>query len=622
MRNDRASLAVFAGLVSFHALVQVFCVWTGALGVTLTQPLAIVVAVGAVILSWLFASRLWNGATSVLAAIPARGQRPARGLSWFVHIVAGAVVLWMLIVWIRLWFLAYQRPSYDWDGLYYHLPAMHGWVRAGHVAWLETIPDVLFVNFPMGVEAHAFFMHQLLHVSRIVDACNLWYWPLAFFSLVVVATRLGARGIWAWLAGGLIVAAPVFVSQSASSYIDPGFSSCVMAAVAASLVFVFDTGRPRWLTATLWGAAVGLTLGAKGTGVAFTLVVLTVVPVAVRAVHGGQPWRAWLLRCAWAVCVVLAVGGYWYARNAIHTGNPVFPIQVKLGEIVLLPGFLHSVDPLNIPAWLAKYPAALRLPISWLQLDAPIHGFDPVGGMGYVWPCAALPAILLLGVLAAKRAAGVAARPFTLAAILALLLLAVQPGAWWARYTVWLHVLGLSSLVVVLQLYVCARRRTLWRATAAVALIAVSGIAIWESNRTLAIEVQTGRVASPDGRGSHYASTAEMLFGDLAHESRLDQWLAADRVARSWCGRFGILMAGIATLPLGQREISVLPRELGPGDVRALCERGVRWVLWDLGGAGPVPEVLRQAAQEEHVYPAGDRAEYSFLLLPRPCGKD
>ena len=27
--------------------------------------------------------------------------------------------------------LAWARPPYDWDGLYYHVPAIHEWVRFG-----------------------------------------------------------------------------------------------------------------------------------------------------------------------------------------------------------------------------------------------------------------------------------------------------------------------------------------------------------------------------------------------------------------------------------------------------------------------------------------------------------
>ncbi len=609
------SLPVFAGLVCLHALVQIICVWTGAMGLPLTQSIAILAAVISVALSVFFASRFLPAASRQCSP-PDIDETRSRLSIRVSRLAGGAAVLWLGIVWVILWVLAYHRPPYDWDGLYYHLPAIHGWARAGHVAWLDSLPDVPFVNFPMGVETTTFFVHRILRTSRLVDACNLWYWPLACLAVVLVATRLGARGIWRWLAGGLIIGAPVFVSQSASCYVDPGFAACVMAAVAASCLVVFEgTRRRRWTTA-LWGGSVGLVLGAKGTGPLFASVFFGVVLVGGLLVRGQRRWREWLRQWCVAGCVTLAVGGYWTARAVCHAGNPAYPIQVKLGEKVLFEGHAEVIDPTNLPDWLEKIPAPLRVPAAWLQRDAPIRGFDPIGGMGYLWLVAALPAIAIMTVRAVRRRSRGWAKEYGFVFALVALLLAVQPAAWWARFTVWLHVLGLASLAVVLQWGVSESRRQGGRVVAVIGLLVAVGVAIWESNRTLGIEWRTGRLAQPAGAGAAYETTAGRIFPGMTETPGFDRALAAAEIARSRLAQTGALLGGVLSLPLGDREIHVLSDEPGEAELLRLRERGVSWVLWDVASAGEVPALLRRVAIERHVYNPGDEVNIQVLRLP------
>ena len=44
----------------------------------------------------------------------------------------------------------------------------------------------------------------------------------------------------------------------------------------------------------------------------------------------------------------LLLGGYWYLRNWLVTGNPLYPVQVDLGAWTLFPGAFGSEQ---IDAW-------------------------------------------------------------------------------------------------------------------------------------------------------------------------------------------------------------------------------------------------------------------------------
>lgn len=613
-RSDGA-LRVFAALVAAHALVQVACLGSALLEVTVTRSRARGALAVAAVGSIAFASRF--GRPRQVA-----GEIPAHAAGRLVHVAgwaaAAGAVAWAASLWLRLWQLAGARPSYDWDGLYYHLPALNEWATAGRVLWIDTVPDVPFVNYPMAVEAQTFLLHQAFGLSHLVDALNLWYWPLAFFAVVVMAGCLGARGPWRWLAGALVAGAPVVVCQGVTSYIDPAAAVCAMAAIAASVWFVFNEGEGRGWPAVLWGATVGLTLGAKGTGLPMSGVMIAAVAAGVLWRHRMRRWHVTLRPVALGVCVAMAVGGYWYARSAWHTGNPLHPIQVRLGHLVLIEGYdATGMMRDNQPAWLRRLPPVARAPASWLQRDAPIEGDAPVGGLGYIWPVAGVPAILIALGLTAGRRSSIARPEFLFALGLVAVLLLLQPAMWWSRFTVWLHVLGLACLACVLCEATASRRGAL-RALGIAFAVAVVTLAVWESERTLRIERGRGRVAgSSTPAGDEYRRTADVLFPGLAQTAGLDRFLAAEAIARSRWSRAGTLLGGMLATPLGQRRLSVLPDAPGNEDLARINAADVQWVVWDVAAVGDVPDLLQRHAAEVLAYAPSPDTSFRFLRLKR-----
>jgi hypothetical protein len=388
-----------------------------------------------------------------------------------------------------------------------------------------------------------------------------------------------------------------------------------MAAIATSVLFVFGDDRRRWWAAALWGASLGLVLGAKGTGLP-TSAALGLGAAAAMA------WRArrfrptaWVPALATGVVVALLVGGYWYARNAYHTGNPVHPIQVRFGARVLIEGYdAARFTDNNQPAWLAKYPRILRAPVSWLQLDAPVEGYAPIGGLGYLWPVFGLPAVLVAAVAAARRRRGVAVAEIGLTLGLAALLLAVQPAAWWARFVLWLHVVGLSCFAVALT-RASSSPTALTRGLSVACGLAALAVGASESERTLGIEQARGRVAGPAGSPAVYLATQQLLFPGIAEWDAFDRFLAHEAIGRSPWGRAGTLLGGILSTPLGQRRIHVLPVDVDDQDLTRLDEAGVSWVIWDVTGAGDVPPILTRRALDESAYAPSTDVNFRLIRL-------
>jgi len=125
VRPGRPAERWFAGVTVFLALLQVFAMWSGALGLTLGHGPATLFAAISLLAATLFAWR-FHPAVDEIPPSPAT-DGPTRLL---VRLTTAAAVAWTAALWVRLWALAFRRAPYDWDGLYYHLPAMQEWVTA------------------------------------------------------------------------------------------------------------------------------------------------------------------------------------------------------------------------------------------------------------------------------------------------------------------------------------------------------------------------------------------------------------------------------------------------------------------------------------------------------------
>jgi hypothetical protein len=603
---------VFAFGAFLLALPQVLVLWPAAAGVPLWRPLSVCIAVASIAGAAWLASRFNEAGPHDTPPEDRDASPAASAAAW---LAVGASLAWTMWQWIRLWRLTWLRPVYDWDGLYYHVPALHGWAMAHRVRWIPGMDDLPFVNgYPMAVEALGFLVHRLGGTSRLVDAGNLFYWPLAAVALTVIASELGARGPWRWVPAGLLGTIPTWVILSGTCYVDPAFAACVIAGLAAALMFARAAEAGATRHALLFGTCGGLMIGAKGQGAAFFAVMLAAVLIA-RARGPGDPvpngrgrGARLLAHAALALVAAFAVGGYWSLRDLLMTGNPIFPIQLSIGAKVLVPGY-DTVALLqgNMPAWLRAWPAAVRVPVAWLELDAPIRGFAATGGLGLVWLIAALPAVAIAWLLVMR---GVATRrPLVMSTLLVVVLLAIQPAPWWARMTLWLHALGLPCIGFVFHEASRARSRPA-AFLVPVALIALLAVGARESRDALDAEWASGRLAAPSPDGALYRTSAEAVFPGL--ESQCAAFMDSPRIARGPWSRFGTLLGGVLAQPLEMRDIVTIGAQVDSLTIDRLRKNRIEWVVWDEVRSGPLPAALREITLESCAY--RPNADQRFLM--------
>ena len=269
---------------------------------------------------------------------------------------------------------------------------------------------------------------------------------------------------------------PAVLAQAPTDYADVIVAGCVLAALDQLARYVRTGAAARLVVA---GLATGLLLGIKGTGIVWAVVLgLTALAVVAWSLRGRRVARGAAARAAAGFLVAaLALGSYWYARNWVDTGNPVYPFRAEVAGVRVFDGPFAVGDVLTRPDAGADDPWPVAVAASWAaDLDfwhqGPYDYQQRAGGLGPLWAWLALPLLVPCAVVVVRRR-----DPALLAvAVPILVTFLVQPYRWWARFTLPLAALGALAVVAAAWHAPWGWARTAVR-VAALALV-VAGVAL------------------------------------------------------------------------------------------------------------------------------------------------
>ena len=313
--------------------------WPGALaGVVVSPGTAAVVVLAA--------------AAAGLAALLSR-RVPRRQLA-----VLGAAVVAGAPVWLA--------PPVFYDALVYHLGMPWTWLVNGSMAPVE---HNLFSHFPLAASV-VFLGPVRLGVPEAAAGLHwacLW---LAVAAAVELARRLGAEQR-AWVAGLCTAVSWHALWIAGVAAVDQLVVLAVAVAAVEMVVFLEDHRRRPWTA----GLALGLALAVKYTA-AVPAAALLLASLAVRP----RRWR-WPVA---AGAVAALSSSFWYLRNLLTTGNPVYPLfwGVFGGR-----GWTAADN--------ARYLATVREGVGgWRSLvEGTVQLLDPGRGLGWWLPVAAVLAV-------------------------------------------------------------------------------------------------------------------------------------------------------------------------------------------------------------------------------------
>jgi len=283
-------LSLLVQLLLFTAIQMLLVLATGLVGLLSPLPLTLISAVG---LAGLAAAR----------ALPSWPRwtigRPQTPQAW---ILTGAAALLALSLVVK----AFVLSPYWGDALYYHLPNVAEWVRAKRLVF-GFMGDYR-IWFPMGFELVETWWVVFPGRDTVIEAGGIQMLLLATLAVRVIARVHDLDGR---LAGVVFAFTPALILHATACGNDLASGAMVLCAYA-----LVGARTPRALQAfpLLLGAGIKPTALFAGAG------------VFVYALRAGPGAR--LDRRAAAVLLVigLSLGGFWYARNLVLKGHPLYPV--------------------------------------------------------------------------------------------------------------------------------------------------------------------------------------------------------------------------------------------------------------------------------------------------------
>jgi hypothetical protein len=559
------------GLTGEVLVLAVFLVALAVLFAIHVVPLALgVLAPGApAVTGAVLCLALWRLLPAGRPAIEGPPVGPPSGrLAWAVAATAAAIALGALLAYTAAVALV---PFTQVDVVNFHLPQLARWIQRGSLWHVDQFLAYQGQgNYPN--------TGDVVHLATVLpwrEEFAVRYVALPF----LLATGLGvyalARELRAPAASALTWAAvAVTIPSVATSNVDFELTDGIMyATFAAGVLFLTRHVRTR--------ARVDLVLGGVGLGLSFGVkwYAVSAVVVVVAVWTGGlllarRPWRPVLAGAARVTGLVVAFGGVWLVRNWVESGNPFFPVAVRVAGVTV---FDAHYD-------LYRHLAGLRLLDYADQPSVLRHyawpAFNRTLGLAWLLLVAGCLAALLSGLDRGRRLDRRVVGVVVCAALLALVYVATPYSALGGQ--------GIPSQIGANTRYVVP------------ALLLAAAVTAWLAGRLgrAAIVVDLlGLAAVADGlrRGFAPVEARHWLAGALAAAVVIAAWRAVGRRPASWAlaGAGAAVLVGLAAGGYAAQRRFVAHRYRSPEPPLAWTSqpRHLRVGLaglWDVNGLSPV----------------------------------
>jgi hypothetical protein len=281
------------------------------------------------------------------------------------------IMMLFLILTLGATALAALSPVTDGDALCYHLqvPKVFLIRQAVHFD-----PDLHETIYPLVTE----LLYAIALEFRGPVACRCLHWVLGLvFAANVAALARPSMGQKAWWAGTVAILVPAITGGMSAPLNDVALASFGAAAIVS---WTRCLERPCAASTVVAGVFSGLALGVKYP--ALVLVGLLAAATLYRPLLDPS-WRS---RKGSAAALVLAmgflgtallVGGAWYLRSYVHTGNPIFPFfRSWFGGAGLDEVLAPAKRPLEVDAW-SLVTSIIPLSLEPHRFDSFTHQFGP-----------------------------------------------------------------------------------------------------------------------------------------------------------------------------------------------------------------------------------------------------
>jgi hypothetical protein len=222
------------------------------------------------------------------------------------------------------------------DGPIYHLYFAARWWKAGRL-FLVAAPfgENAATYFPANGDLWFTWLMVTWGGDRLARVGQAPFLGIAAVAVFRIGRMLGVSRNSMLIATCWFITSTPFLIFSCEANVDTIFVAGYMVAVSFFLRYFREAGGAAALV--LGGLAAGIALGTKPVGVVFIPPLLALVLAAIGA--RTRSTTKTLAACLLILICLLLTAGFWFGRNFLLTGNPLYPLHLDLFGTPILRGW-------------------------------------------------------------------------------------------------------------------------------------------------------------------------------------------------------------------------------------------------------------------------------------------
>jgi len=340
-------------------------------------------------------------------------------------------------------FLGVIFPVTDFDGNSYHLTYIANLIQNHNIYDAKTSLTWL-AGYPKGGELIQAWSMLITHNDTFVDLTQIPFLLLGVAALYEIAISLGADKKQARFSAILFIFLPIVLNQLKTSYVDVMVPSLFFAGLAMAI-----RRKLSKLDFAIVGILFSILISLKSTGFLFVLILL---PFIIWNLYRNYGFR--LKRYIQPVLLLglpTSFGLYWYVKDYILYGSPIYPFGFKLAGLTIFPGkTFQEFAAEAVKTTALPHSCVQRIWFVWTEQKdwfGCLYNYDTnYAGLGPIWFIILIPALILSLYFAVKRRNN----KYLVVVGSILALFAIYPSNYYSRYTMFITAGGIFALALVL----------------------------------------------------------------------------------------------------------------------------------------------------------------------------
>jgi len=249
------------------------------------------------------------------------------------------------------------EPITELDSISYHLPHIVKWYQSGSFEMMEQYPQIS--RYPFNWEVLCALFVIPFGEDFLVALPNLLAWLMFGLAVYNLSNVLGSNRLYSMAAAALILTLPIIEMDHVNKlHVDLPLAAFFLSGLYF-IIYNLRSRHPEVSGSNLAGTqcsskgitlvvlSIGMVMGIKTTGLIYGLLLgitfifleyANIQQSKTRLVNAIKVYKTSIWSVLSISMIFILIGGFWYLKNVIETGNPIGPISIAIGGYEVLAG--------------------------------------------------------------------------------------------------------------------------------------------------------------------------------------------------------------------------------------------------------------------------------------------